>query len=770
MSYQGSSRPQGGVRRGPSASRPTGAPDVPGAGTLSFRDIIGMLRRHLLLLLVLLTLISGAGIALTLYLYHVRPTYMAEAMIEVDEGRGNQTGIRETADRIPVQLLTQFINNQVQIIKDKRLLADALDPRIADEMIRQLRFEARARTAPDAVIEIRAKRISDNAVRFFGSNELNVQANTLSGRISVTNPLRTQLIRVRLHGRDRQMITDLVNSVVDSYMLNYQKSREAREKRRMAGLQVQEASVSARLANKRTEIRQLTRQNPSVTLSTGRTDIQQRLQHVQTARIQANLALIADSLARQQGDVPPEEQVITPELELIVQNDPVLNNHKAMLSNLRREKEQRTTRFSRQHDEMKALDSRIATTDKLIEDRRKTLTATLIARQRESAETNFEASKSRYEQIDAMYRTTVAEQKQQEEASLEYEQRVSELAELIEEHREIRRAVHTTQFAITVSANNVSVRQVASVPTDGDKAGPRLALYIPVSVLLGLIISFAMVLTVELIDNRVRTPLQLIRSTQMPVLGSLPDRRDDRQTPETVSLPLLARDAPRGLIAESFRQLRTALMYSTDTDLKTLLVTSARADAGKTVIASNLAITLAQGGSRVLVIDTNFRRPMIHRAYDLPNSVGLSSVLARLNSFDEAVQTTSVANLDVLPCGPIPPSPADLLGSEAMQRLLADVRAKYDSVILDGAPILIVSDAHVLCSMVDGTALVVNATGTSRGVASRAKRTLVGLRARVVGAILNRVRATKGGYFREAYKSYYDYAATTSAPAEDTEA
>jgi len=170
----------------------------------------------------------------------------------------------------------------------------------------------------------------------------------------------------------------------------------------------------------------------------------------------------------------------------------------------------------------------------------------------------------------------------------------------------------------------------------------------------------------------------------------------------------------------------------------------------------------------VLVIDTNFRRPMIHRTYDLPNSVGLSSVLAQLNSLDEAVQTTSVANLDVLPCGPVPPSPADLLGSEAMQRLLADMRTKYDTVVLDGAPILVVSDAHVLCSMVDGTALVVNATSTSRGVAGRAKRTLVGLRARVVGAVLNQVRATKGGYCREAYKSYYDYAASAGTTAADT--
>ena len=234
-----------------------------------------------------------------------------------------------------------------------------------------------------------------------------------------------------------------------------------------------------------------------------------------------------------------------------------------------------------------------------------------------------------------------------------------------------------------------------------------------------------------------------------------------REDPQAAAVPQLSRvamAAPQSLMAESFRELRTALLYSTDTELKTLMITSGRAGVGKTVVASNLAITLAQGGSRTLLIDTNFRRPLVHRVFDLPNNVGLSEILTRRSRFDEAVHTSSVANLDVLTCGTVPPSPADLLGSEGMQNLLADVRGRYDAVVLDGPPILVVSDAHVLCGMVDGTALVVSAVSTPRGVAIRATRTLRNLRARVVGAVLNRVRATKGGYFREQYKSYYAYA------------
>ena len=111
----------------------------------------------------------------------------------------------------------------------------------------------------------------------------------------------------------------------------------------------------------------------------------------------------------------------------------------------------------------------------------------------------------------------------------------------------------------------------------------------------------------------------------------------------------------------------------------------------------------------------------------------------------------------------MPPSPADLLGSEAMQNLLAEAQQKYDNVILDGTPVLVVTDAHVLCGMVDGVAMVISSSQTPRGVALRTKRMLLGFRARLVGAVLNRVRAQKGGYFREAYKSYYDYAGGAAA-------
>ncbi|GAG50955.1 unnamed protein product, partial [marine sediment metagenome] len=153
-----------------------------------------------------------------------------------------------------------------------------------------------------------------------------------------------------------------------------------------------------------------------------------------------------------------------------------------------------------------------------------------------------------------------------------------------------------------------------------------------------------------------------------------------------------------------------------------------------------------------------FRRPALPRIFDVPETVGLSNVLVGLNSISEAVQATAVENLDVLVGGPPPPSPAGLVGCETMRQLIAEETESYDRVIVDGAPMLVVADNHLVTPMLDGVILVFHAGENTRGLAQRAVQQVVTLHGSLFGAALNRVRATKGGYFRESFQAYYDYA------------
>jgi len=752
--------PRPGLRTRPPATQADAA-----GPAISIGDVLGMLRRHLAMIVILTLVLGGTGTALTLYVWQAHPTYVAEARINIEAGtRGRQPGgIPMVRDQIEVNQLKSFINTQVRGILDPKVLQEALTESTARRVINELNPAAGECTlGTEAAILTRAEYIRQNAPSMLGEGGPAVMAARLGRKINVENVFETTLVSIKLKGRDRRLITDVVNSVVDAYMLDYKSTRTKRDERRVAGLRRQLSDVEARLAAAQNELQVFKTERGGVRLIGERTDITERLRLLQAARTQAQLEMIAMQLLQKQLEAMREDATVSPEMTLRIENDPTLLRLKATEADLLSVRQQRLTRFDDSHDEVRNLDSRLATTRAQIEARKAELTQTLIAQQQQEAETTAATARNRFNEISAEYDKAYSLALQQEKDRLRYEQYQAEYQVLSDERDTIRKAITTAQITDDVSANNVVVYRPAAVPAPQDKAGPKPQLYVPLSVFGALLLSLALALLVEQIDNRIRTPLQAIRVVRLPVLGTVPDRREDLPTREVENLAQVTVAAPQSLMAESFRQLRTALMYSTDTDLKSLLVTSPKGSDGKTVVASNLAITLAQGGSRVLLVDANFRRPMVHRVFDLPNTVGLSSVLARLNTLDEAVQATSVANLDALCSGPQPPSPADLLGSEAMQTLLTDAAGRYDNVVIDGAPILVVADAHVLCSMVDGTAMVISCADTSRGVATRGKRTLQMLKAQLVGAVLNRVRATRGGYFREAYRSYYDYAGGTT--------
>lgn len=200
---------------------------------------------------------------------------------------------------------------------------------------------------------------------------------------------------------------------------------------------------------------------------------------------------------------------------------------------------------------------------------------------------------------------------------------------------------------------------------------------------------------------------------------------------------------PRSPIAEAYRTLRTNMEFSNlDKDLRTILVTSAGAEEGKSTTLSNLAVTIAQSGKRVILVDADLRRPTLHQAFGLKNSVGLTDMVR-----DEAIlanpptQETNVPNLRVLTSGQLPPNPAEILGSKRMSEILAALLERADMVLLDAPPLLAVTDAAVLSSKVDGVLLVVSAGKTKRENARKAQAQLEKINARIIGAVLNNVKA-----------------------------
>lgn len=211
---------------------------------------------------------------------------------------------------------------------------------------------------------------------------------------------------------------------------------------------------------------------------------------------------------------------------------------------------------------------------------------------------------------------------------------------------------------------------------------------------------------------------------------------------------LITKLNPRSPIAEQYRTIRTNLQFaSVDEELKTMLVTSPGPGAGKSITTANLAVVYAQQGKKVLLIDADMRKPTVHYTFRLDNLHGLSSILVGEESVEEAVSTTDIDNLDIIPCGPIPPNPSELLGSRKMRTLLHEAGMVYDLIIFDTPPVLAVTDAQILANIVDGSLLVVRSKETENEAAIKAKEALEPAKAKLLGAVLNDREKKASNYY-----------------------
>ncbi|MHC4543241.1 MAG: polysaccharide biosynthesis tyrosine autokinase [Planctomycetota bacterium] len=297
-------------------------------------------------------------------------------------------------------------------------------------------------------------------------------------------------------------------------------------------------------------------------------------------------------------------------------------------------------------------------------------------------------------------------------------------------------------------------------------SSPRWEFYFPGGTILGLISGIGLALALELLNDLVRTPRDVARFLHIPLLSVVPDADEDEQVRD-IDLYNVVRKAPYSIISESYRRCRTNIKLSgSDGSVKTLLVSSGAAGDGKTSVAVNLAATFVAENKKVLLIDANFRRsalqsifpqPVAQDEQDRQPEYGLSSLLTGLCSYEDAKRSNVIEGLDIIDSGPLPSNPAELLGSYRMEQLIKDRRKNYDYIIVDGPPVLLVSDAKVLAKIVDSTVLVLNATATRRGAALRTIRELQAIDAKIIGCVLLAVRALKGGYFHEQFRSYREY-------------
>lgn len=215
---------------------------------------------------------------------------------------------------------------------------------------------------------------------------------------------------------------------------------------------------------------------------------------------------------------------------------------------------------------------------------------------------------------------------------------------------------------------------------------------------------------------------------------------------------LITVENPKSIVSEQYRTVRTNIRFSTtDDDLRSILFTSSSPSEGKSTSAANIAIVFAQEGRRVLLIDADMRKPTMHHTFHINNGRGLSSLLTRQATMQEVIIDSEIENLFLMPCGPIPPNPAELIGSRTMKVLIEQLKNDFDLIVFDAPPLLSVADAQILSNECDGTILVVNTGSTEKEAALKAKETLQSANARILGVLMNNYTLAKDHYYYQYY-------------------
>lgn len=445
------------------------------------------------------------------------------------------------------------------------------------------------------------------------------------------------------------------------------------------------------------------------------------------------------------------------------------------IAKLRAERAKLAEEYQASAPEIKEIDTQIETLNREINDARSDNLEDLQKFRQSRASTILNDYKRQYDQTQETENKVRAAFNQQYGLAQGQDQSavaIRLLQQDIDTKREFLKNLEQNQRSNDIAAvgtdNNISQIEVA-IPPDRPIAPSRLTSVIA-AFILSTLFGAGLALFLEYLDDSIRSTEDIEKYLGLPALAAIPSieslqkRRlalvggNEDAPSQNHNSELLIHTDSRSSIAEAYRQLRTSILLSSAGHApKSLLITSSLPAEGKTTTATNTAISLAQTGAKVLLIDADMRRPRLHGVFNISNAVGLSTVLSTELSREEvldSIQYDQAANLHMLPSGPVPPNPAELIGSEQMAKVFKVLQEEFTHVVVDSPPIASFTDGVLIASMVDGVILVVHSGKSSRQVVRRSRQLLQDVGAKVFGVVLNKVnlRSQDNYYY---YQSYY---------------
>ncbi len=594
-------------------------------------------------------------------------------------------------------------------------------------------------------------------------NKLAPLVGMLQGGLTVKQVPDTRLIELRFRHQDPQIASKIVNAVSDAFVLsNLERRTETSATagdflaKRIADLQVEIRRGEEQLLNYAKLHQILSLDESQNTVVERLAGLNRQLMEAEKERTEAEAkyrASLDSGRAEAQASEATSKQ--TGETE-------------NKLAELRQKRAQLLVTYTEKYPEVKEIDQQVAVLEKQLKDTSSKATNVVV----KNLETRYLEAKSKEDTLRASFNKQRSETLTQNEAAVNYriiQQEVQTNKALLDGLLQRSKENEVMQAG---TPNNIHVVDRAPVPQGA--VGPRRMQSIALAMLISLVFGVALARYLDYLDDSIHSAADVEKTLHLPALavipaiGSLTRRR--LRSPSTslqkrngaASSPVLLDINSRSPLAEAYKQLRTSVLLSSAGGApKTLLVTSSQPAEGKTTTAINTAMSLAQTGATVLVIDADMRRPRVHQILESENNRGLSTILAsKLNEAEmlALIEQHEKSGLYVLPSGPIPPNPAELTGSDQMRRLLAVLEANFDHIVIDSPPIASFTDGVLISAMVDGVLLVVHGGRSSRNVVRRTRQVLQEVGAKIFGVVLNNVTlSTKDEYYKYYYNHYNYY-------------
>jgi succinoglycan biosynthesis transport protein ExoP len=705
--------------------------------------------------IVILCLVVAFAVAL-LYNYVARPIYQATTQILIDHDAPNILPSKEMVVDV-MQAGSDYYQTQYQLLRG-RMLAQTVVERLG------LQKSAELATGPMMTPWERVGRLlgrPPSAALDSDGMLLSPAVAAFRSRVTVEPVPGSRLTNLRFNAYSPAVAAQAANALAEAYIqqsLDY-RSFNSTEATGWLGDRLKEQDLRVQTAEK--ALQDYREQEGLINFEGRQGLVDQKLQTLNGAMLNARTARIGkETLFGQVKNLSAAQLESFPS----VKGNSVVFQLQGELADLQKEQATLAETLGDKHPDMLRVRAQVrATEEKLRGETRNVVRA---------AENDYRTAASQEGNLNASLEGVKQEALGVNRKAIEF----GVLKREVESNQQIYKDLLTrnkeTSLQSELTTTNIRVMEKAEAPKT--PISPQRTRTYELALLIGLGMGMGLVLLFEHLDNTLKTPEDVKEHLGLPFLGMVPDvAAPPANGGGSKASPVLLEN-PHSAVADSYRVLRTNLIFSSaGASGRAYVVSSANPGEGKTTTVANLASSLAINGARVLAVDADLRRPTMHHHFGVPKAPGLSDLILGKCRASDAIQTTRYKGLQVLPCGYTPPNPAELLGSASMKKVVDALRTYYDWVLIDTPPILAMADTPVLCPLVDGVVLVIGAEVSGRTHIQRAIDQVSGVGGKVIGVVLNKVDLRRNSYYYsqyygEYYRGYYAEGAGTHRGAKPT--